>query len=61
MSWTEMRRLIVLNSIQIGSTAQKKNFDGPVIGAKMSAKNSRNFSNEKMKAGQNVIGLQVQI
>ena len=43
----------------MGSTAQKKGFDGPVIGAKMSEKNQRNFDDETMKAGQNIIGLQV--
>lgn len=39
--------------------AQKKKFDGPVIGAKMADKNQRNFSEDKLKAGRNVIGLQV--
>jgi len=43
----------------IGSTAQKKGFDGPVIGAKMAAPNVRNFSAEKLNAGRNVIGLQM--
>ena len=44
---------------KVGSTAQKKGFEGPVIGAKMSSKNERNFDAETMKAGQNIIGLQV--
>ena len=47
------------SKIKVGSTAQKKGFDGPVIGAKMSEKNQRNFDDETMKAGQNIIGLQV--
>ena len=44
---------------QVGSTAQKKGYDGPVIGAKMSERNVRNFDADTMKAGQNIIGLQV--
>jgi len=43
----------------IGSMAQKKKFDGPVIGAKMADANQRNFSEDKLKAGLNVIGLQM--
>ena len=43
----------------MGSTAQKKGYDGPVIGAKMSERNVRNFDADTMKAGQNIIGLQV--
>jgi len=43
----------------VGSTAQKKGYNGPVIGAKMSEKNERNFDEETMKAGQNIIGLQM--
>jgi hypothetical protein len=43
----------------VGSTAQKKGFEGPVIGAKMSNKNVRKFDEETMKAGQNIIGLQM--
>lgn len=39
--------------------AQKKGFEGPVIGAKMADQNVRNFSAEKLNAGRNVIGLQV--
>jgi len=43
----------------VGSTAQKKGYDGPVIGAKMSERNVRNFDADTMKAGQNIIGLQM--
>jgi len=39
--------------------AQKRRFDGPAIGAKMADPNERNFSEEKLKEGRNVIGLQV--
>jgi hypothetical protein len=43
----------------VGSTAQKKGFEGPVIGAKMSNKNVRDFDEETLRAGQNIIGLQM--
>ena len=38
--------------------AQKNGYDGPVLGVKEADSNPRNFSEEKMKAGATVIGLQ---
>ncbi|XP_071126829.1 muscle-specific protein 20-like [Mytilus galloprovincialis] len=49
----------VVNAIHaLGRKAQKNGFDGPVLGVKEAESNPRNFSDEKMKAGQTVIGLQ---
>lgn len=42
-----------------GRKAQQMGFQGPVLGPKESAKNVREFSDEQMKAGQGVIGLQM--
>ncbi len=41
--------------------AQKKSFQGPAIGVKVASQNKRNFSEEKMREGQSIIGLQVNI
>ena len=38
--------------------AQKNSYDGPMLGVKEADSNPRNFSEEKMKAGATVIGLQ---
>ena len=43
----------------VGSAAQKNGFSGPVIGAKLSTKNERNFDSKILKAGQGVIHLQM--
>ena len=37
--------------------AQKKNFNGPVLGPKMSDANHREFTEEQLRAGQNMVGL----
>ncbi|CAB4067189.1 TAGLN [Lepeophtheirus salmonis] len=50
--------MIVDNLFVIGGLAQKKGYEGPVIGAKMATSNKRNFDDDVLKAGQNVIGLQ---
>ncbi|KAG1690965.1 Calponin-3 [Nymphon striatum] len=42
----------------LGGLAQKKGFDGPTIGVKVSNKNVRQFSSEKLLQGKSVIGLQ---
>ena len=44
---------------KLGGQAQKKGFNGPVIGVKQADANKRTFTDEQLKAGQNVIGLQV--
>ena len=46
---------------KLGGQAQKVGFSGPVIGVKQGDGNKREFSEEQLKAGQNVIGLQVNI
>ena len=43
----------------MGGQAQKVGFSGPVIGVKQAEANKREFSQEQLDAGKNVIGLQV--
>ncbi len=52
--------LQVVNGIHaVSRKASKKGFDGPIIGPKEAAANKRDFTDEQLKAGQNVIGLQM--
>ena len=44
---------------KLGGQAQKTGYEGPVIGVKQGTTNKRDFSDDQLKAGQNVIGLQV--
>ena len=37
--------------------AQKKNFTGPTLGPKMSDANVREFTDDQLRAGQNMVGL----
>ena len=46
---------------KMGGQAQKVGFAGPVIGVKQADANKREFSQEQLDAGKNVIGLQVRI
>ncbi len=39
--------------------AQSHGFNGPILGPREAAANKREFTDEQMKAGQNVIGLQM--
>merc|ERR1719277_803608 len=39
--------------------AKKKGFAGPCIGVKVADQNKRNFSDEKLREGQSIIGLQM--
>lgn len=39
--------------------AQVKGFDGPVLGPKEAAADKKEWTEEQLKAGQNVIGLQM--
>ena len=43
----------------LGRRAQANGFDGPVLGPKESLGNKREFTEEQLNAGQNVIGLQM--
>ncbi|XP_064608057.1 myophilin-like isoform X2 [Liolophura sinensis] len=50
----------VVNTIQaLGRKARTKGFNGPTIGPKESDANVRHFTEEQMKAGEGVIGLQM--
>ncbi|XP_037087983.1 myophilin-like [Pollicipes pollicipes] len=42
----------------LGGVAQKKGFDGPVLGVKVANENKRNFSQAVLRKGEQVIGLQ---
>ena len=44
---------------KVGGMAKKKGFAGPAIGVKVASQNKRNFSDEKLREGQGIIGLQV--
>lgn len=43
----------------MGRKAGAKGFDGPLLGPKEAAENKREFTEEQLKEGQNVIGLQM--
>ncbi|XP_033636700.1 muscle-specific protein 20-like [Asterias rubens] len=50
----------VINGIMaLGRKAQAKGFNGPTLGPKESKGEKREFTEEQLKAGQNVIGLQM--
>ncbi|XP_076467459.1 myophilin-like [Babylonia areolata] len=50
----------VVNTIHaLGRKAQANGYDGPVLGVKESESNPRNFSEEKLREGHAVIGLQM--
>ncbi|KAJ8301227.1 hypothetical protein KUTeg_020214 [Tegillarca granosa] len=50
----------VVNGIHaLGRTAQKRGFTGPKLGVKEADYNPRNFDEDKLNAGQTVIGLQM--
>ena len=44
---------------KLGGMAKKKDFAGPAIGVKIASKNERNFTDEQLRGGQSIIGLQV--
>lgn len=43
----------------LGRQAQKKKYPGPALGVKEATQNKREFTEEQLKEGQNVIGLQM--
>ena len=47
-----------LSPLTIVTQAQKRGFDGPVLGVKVAQANRREFDDSVLKAGQSVIGLQ---
>lgn len=50
--------MIVDNITTLGGMAQKVGFSGPALGVRVATANKREFTEEQLKAGQNVIGLQ---
>lgn len=50
---------MVVNCLHsLGGLAQKKGYDGPVIGVKFAEENKREFDEETLKKGKSIIGLQ---
>lgn len=43
----------------LGRRCQVKGFSGPVLGPKEASEQKRSFTEEQLKAGQNIIGLQM--
>ena len=52
---------VQMTIFKLGGMAQKKNFAGPAIGVKVASANKRNFSEDKLREGQSIIGLQVRL
>jgi len=50
--------MVVDNLYSLGGMAQKKSWEGPALGVKVSTENKRNFDEDTLKAGQSMIGLQ---
>lgn len=50
---------VQMTIFKVGGMAKKKGFAGPCIGVKVADQNKRNFSDEKLREGQSIIGLQV--
>jgi hypothetical protein len=50
---------VVLAIYALGRKAQVKGYNGPTLGPREAQRNTRDFSEEQMKAGQGVIGLQM--
>jgi hypothetical protein len=50
--------MVVDNFYALGGMAQKKSYNGPVLGKKMATQNKREFNESTLNAGQSVIGLQ---
>jgi len=50
---------VQMTIFKVGGMAKKKGFAGPAIGVKVASQNKRNFSDEKLREGQGIIGLQM--
>ena len=50
---------MVASLTSLGRQAQNKGFDGPVIGPKEAQAQPREFSEDQLRQGRNVIGLQM--
>ena len=52
---------VQMTIFKLGGMAKKKDFAGPAIGVKVASKNERSFTDEQLRGGQSIIGLQVNI
>jgi len=50
---------VVLTIYALGRKAQANGYNGPVLGPREAQRNTRDFTDEQMKAGQGIIGLQM--
>ena len=50
---------VFITLINLSSLSYSKGFEGPSIGVKLADKNTREFDEQKLREGRNVIGLQV--
>jgi hypothetical protein len=50
---------VQMTIFKVGGMAKKKGFAGPSIGVKVADQNVRNFSDEQLREGQSIIGLQM--
>ncbi|KAL8582670.1 hypothetical protein ACOMHN_064580 [Nucella lapillus] len=50
--------MVISTILQFGSEAQRHHFNGPTCGAKPSEKHEVHFTQEQLRAGQGIIGLQ---
>jgi len=50
---------VQMTIFKLGGMAQNKGFNGPAIGVRVADPNKRNFSEQKMREGQSIIGLQM--
>lgn len=50
---------VLLTMYAVGSVALKNGYQGPCIGAKISEANPREFTEEQLKQGETMIGLQM--
>lgn len=49
---------VITTIMAVGRKAQSLNYDGPTLGPAESAENKREFTEEQMRAGEHIIGLQ---
>ena len=54
-----MKIFQILSNKNKTTQAQSKGFNGPVLGPKEAQRNARDFTEEQLRSGQNVIGLQM--
>ena len=50
---------VLTTMFKLSAVATKKGYDGPQIGVKIADKNVREYDEQKLREGRNVIGLQV--